>query len=63
MANQEDFTHLARALESLDSRQYLVHLTTNTVVGYRAGAGLGIYTLRDSGGAKDFFDIVAAHEH
>lgn len=63
VANQEDFTHLARALESLASRQYLVHLTTNTVVGYRAGASLGIYTLRDSGGAKVVFDIVAAHEH
>jgi len=60
VANHEEFVHLVRSNEALAPPLYRTELTTNTVIGYGAGGTMGIYTVRDTGGAKAVFDIGVA---
>jgi hypothetical protein len=57
VANQEDFAQLARINRDLDPPRFRIRETTNVVFGLGAGGSLGVYTVRDSGGAKVVFDI------
>jgi hypothetical protein len=57
VANHEEFVHLVRSNEALAPLLYRIELTTHTVIRYRAGGTMGIYTVRDTGGAKAVFDI------
>jgi hypothetical protein len=60
VANHEEFVHLVRSNEALAPPLYRTELTTNTVIGYGAGGTVGIFTVRDTGGAKAVFDIWVA---
>lgn len=54
VANEVDYHELARLIGV--SEQYRVEVIPNTLIGYRAGFSLGIYTIDDNGGAKvNFF--------
>lgn len=55
VANNEDFQELIRLNEILGC--YLIEVIPNTLIGYRAGENLGIYTVSDNHGIKINFTI------
>jgi hypothetical protein len=57
VANQEDYVRLARANATLDPPLYAITLSTDTIFGQGAGGALGLYAVKDSGGAKAHFVI------
>ena len=58
VANSEEFAHIVRLNRYLGDYEIQPNFT-NTIVGYGAGGGLGIYTLNDSGGSKVQFVLIA----
>lgn len=50
VANEMDFQELTRLCELIDC--YRITFIPNTIIGYRAGYNLGIYTVNDNGGSK-----------
>lgn len=55
VANSEEFAELMRLNRGFDG--YQLEPTTNTIIGFQAGASLGIYTTNDHGGSKTHFRI------
>jgi len=59
LANQEDYIRPANANGSLERPLYALQPSTNTIIDRGAGGGLGLYAVRDSGGANADLTITA----
>lgn len=57
VANSEDFAVLAQKARL--STGYRIDVQHDTIMGYRAGYSMGIYTLDDNGGGKTRFQITS----
>jgi len=55
VANAEDFADIVKRNKAFDG--YDITVLPNTLMGYRAGFNMGIYTRDDNGGAKTNFRI------
>lgn len=57
IANTEDFAVVAQKTRLVDG--YRLQVQPDTIIGYGARAGSGIYTLQDNGGGKTRFRITS----
>ncbi len=57
VANQEDYVRLVRTNGFHAPPLYAIESSTNTIIGMGAARNLGLYTVRDNGGAKVHFHI------
>jgi len=57
VANDTDFQELVRLNDLCNS--FKVDVILNTIIGYQAGYGMGIYTIEDYGGSKVNFILTA----